>query len=155
MAAMTSWIRRLGRSEDGAELIEMAIVTPLFLLMVAGIINFGFLFRTWEATTNAAREGARVGVLAGFGCADDGPAEARVAAYLTTSGIAAPTAAEVVVHPVTIPFAGGNLSACQVDVTVPQGMGALGIAMGLFGGSMNTINLHASSVMRTEVQAGP
>ena len=30
------------------------------------MFDFGFLFRNWEVVTNAAREGARVGVLPAY-----------------------------------------------------------------------------------------
>ena len=51
------------RDARGAELIEFAIVLPIFVLLTAAIFDFGMMFRTYEAVTNAAREGARVGVL--------------------------------------------------------------------------------------------
>ena len=54
--------RRRRRSDSGAELIELAIVLPILLIVVAGIVDFGFLFRRYEAITNAAREGARVAI---------------------------------------------------------------------------------------------
>ena len=48
------------RSERGAELIEFALTLPLLLLLVLGIIEFGFLFQEYEVVTNASREGARL-----------------------------------------------------------------------------------------------
>ena len=50
-------------SERGAEIIELVLVTPIFALIIAAMFDFGFLFRNWEVVTNAAREGARIGVL--------------------------------------------------------------------------------------------
>ena len=120
MAALSAWTRRFRRADDGAELIEMALVTPILLLLIAGMFDFGFLFRSWEVVTNAAREGARVGVLPSYGCADDGPAEERVVSYLTTSGISAPAAGDVVAGNTTITTAAGDLTVCQVNVTVKQ-----------------------------------
>ena len=61
---------RLLRSERGAELIEMAIVTPLLLLLVFGIVDFGFMFQRYVVLTNAAVEGARVASLPGYTLAD-------------------------------------------------------------------------------------
>ena len=49
-----------GRSEDGAELVEFALVLPMLLLVVLGIAEFGFIFQRYEVVTNAAREGARM-----------------------------------------------------------------------------------------------
>jgi Flp pilus assembly protein TadG len=155
MAALSAWTRRFRRADDGAELIEMALVTPILLLLLAGIFDFGFLFRSWEVVTNAAREGARVGVLPSYGCADDGPAEERVVSYLTTSGISAPAAGDVVAGNATITTAAGDLTVCQVSVTVKQMLPSLGFATGLFGGSLTSVTLRGSSVMRTEIQAAP
>ena len=55
MAEMSGLRRRL-RSERGAELIETALTLPLILLVVVGIIEFGFVFQKLEIVTNAARE---------------------------------------------------------------------------------------------------
>ncbi len=61
-----------GRSENGAQLVEFALVLPLLLLVMLGIAEFGFIFQRYEVVTNAAREGARLAVLPGVcrrGCA--------------------------------------------------------------------------------------
>jgi len=147
--------RRFRRADDGAELIELALVTPILLLLMAGIFDFGFLFRSWEVVTNAAREGARVGVLPSYGCVDDGAAEERVADYLTTAGLAAPAAGDVVVGTTTITTAAGDLQVCQVNIAVTQNLPSLNYATGFFGGSLASVSLKASSVMRTEIQAAP
>ena len=129
---MTTILRRL-RSESGAELIEMAMVTPILLLIVGGIVDFGFLFRAWQNVTNAAREGARVGVLPAYGCDAANPdIQSRVDAYMSASGITGSytvengtqtistgagtfTAAPVVKARITYPADGG----VTLDVTKP------------------------------------
>jgi len=45
--------------ERGQSLVEMALVLPLLLLLVLGIIDFGRAFNNYIIITNAAREGAR------------------------------------------------------------------------------------------------
>ncbi len=65
-AIVDSRIRRGWRSESGAELVELALALPLLLLVVMGIIDFGFLFQRYEVVTNAAREGARIATLPGL-----------------------------------------------------------------------------------------
>ena len=55
-------IRRCS-SEKGAELVEFALVFPMLLLVVMGIIDWGLVFSRYEVLFNAAREGARVSVL--------------------------------------------------------------------------------------------
>ncbi len=49
------------KSESGVAAIEMAIVLPLLLLILFGIITFGTVFYNYIVITNAAREGARWG----------------------------------------------------------------------------------------------
>lgn len=50
----------LKRNEKGQGLVEFALVLPLLLLLLLGIIQFGIIFSSQIAITNAAREGARV-----------------------------------------------------------------------------------------------
>jgi Flp pilus assembly protein TadG len=51
---------RRRRGEKGAVAIEAAILTPLLLLLVFGIIEFGMLFKDWLAVTSSVRAGARM-----------------------------------------------------------------------------------------------
>ena len=48
------------RRERGAAAVEMAIVLPLLLLLIGGIIDFGRLMFAEVMVVNAAREGARM-----------------------------------------------------------------------------------------------
>jgi hypothetical protein len=50
-------------SQKGAALIEFALVLPILLVLVFGIIEFGFLLYNKAVITNASREGAREGIL--------------------------------------------------------------------------------------------
>jgi len=45
--------------ERGQSLVELALVLPLLLLLVVGIIDFGRAYNNYIIITNAAREGAR------------------------------------------------------------------------------------------------
>ncbi|MDQ1752735.1 MAG: hypothetical protein QOE71_3791, partial [Pseudonocardiales bacterium] len=51
--------RRRGR-ERGAAAVELALLTPVLLLFVLGIIDFGRLWYTQISLSQAAREGARL-----------------------------------------------------------------------------------------------
>lgn len=53
------WFNRASR-ERGAAAVEMAIVLPLLVLVLGGIIDFGRYFFSQVVLTNAAREGARM-----------------------------------------------------------------------------------------------
>ena len=64
---MATLSTRLRRDERGQAVVELALTLPLLLLMVMGMFDFGVMFQRYEIVTNAAREGARVGVLTGAG----------------------------------------------------------------------------------------
>ena len=58
------------RSDRGAAAVEFALVLPILLLLIGGIIDFGFAFNTQISLTHAAREGVRVEAL-GTGDAEE------------------------------------------------------------------------------------
>lgn len=53
-------LRRAGRREDGAALVEFAFVAPLLFLLVFGIIEFGWGFLQYLDVRHGARETARL-----------------------------------------------------------------------------------------------
>src|SRR5688572_15983354 len=134
--------------ERGSELIEFALVAPILLLLLAGIFDFGMMFRTFEAVTNAAREGARVGVLPGYAPAD---VEDRIDAYMGASGLTG--AYTVAVANVPVATGAGTFTARSVTVNYTYQFAVLGAIGAAFGGSYTSIPLQAVSVMRTETQA--
>jgi Flp pilus assembly protein TadG len=56
---------RLRKDTRGAQVVEFAIVVPLLLMLVMGMIDFGRGFFSYIIITNAAREGARVAAVGG------------------------------------------------------------------------------------------
>jgi len=56
-------VRRAGDRRRGAAIVEFAVVLPLLLVLLFGIIDFGWVFMVRQTLTNAAREGCRVAVL--------------------------------------------------------------------------------------------
>jgi Flp pilus assembly protein TadG len=57
--------RPIGRATTrrGATVVEFAVVSPLFLLFIFGLIEFGRYVMVQQALTNAAREGSRTAAL--------------------------------------------------------------------------------------------
>lgn len=51
------------RREDGQAMVEFALILPIFLLILCGIIDFGWLFYNQLSLNNACREGARYAVV--------------------------------------------------------------------------------------------
>ncbi|MEL7649835.1 MAG: TadE family protein [Sedimentibacter sp.] len=47
------------KKENGQAMVEFALVLPILLLFVAGIIDFGWIFYNQLAANNASREAAR------------------------------------------------------------------------------------------------
>jgi Flp pilus assembly protein TadG len=147
-------VRRL-RDDRGAELIEMAMVTPVLLMILAAIFDFGLMFRSWEVVTNAAREGARVGVLPAYSCKSDEPTDiqSRVDAYMAASGFPDPAAYTVSIDTGNVDTSAGTFTACLVRVEMDQQLPSLSIIGQVFGGTFGTVPLAAATVMRTEDQA--
>ena len=80
--------RRLtGRRDRGAAAVEMALVMPLLILMVMGIIDFGRIFNGQIQLSQAAREGARIAALGTPGSFTVDTARARTKAALTNPAL--------------------------------------------------------------------
>jgi len=77
-------MRRRAPRRRGAALVEMAVVAPLFVLLLVGIIETARIGMVAQLLASAAREGCRVAVLNGSTQAD---VQARVVAALEGSGI--------------------------------------------------------------------
>lgn len=54
---------RAARADRGATLVEFAFVFPVLMLLFAGLIDLGFMVLGSSVGSNAAREGARVGII--------------------------------------------------------------------------------------------
>ena len=52
--------RGRGHEQGGVAAVEFAVMLPLLVVLVFGIIEFGLVFNTQLSLTGAAREGARV-----------------------------------------------------------------------------------------------
>jgi TadE-like protein len=139
------------RSERGAELIEFALVFPMLLLVMLGIIDFGFLFQRYEVVTNAAREGARVAILPGYSNAD---VEARVNQYLASGGLTGTSS--ILVGPTEAVAVGAQcITLRPVTVAYDHNFIFVEPIVGLLGGSgFGNKTLHATSSMRSEIAAG-
>ena len=110
-------------SERGAVAIEMAIVLPLLLLTLGGIVDFGRMFFTQVVITNAAREGARAAVVLKTG-SPNGDIQAR--ALAAANGV--PDASAAVITNCT----GGSTGNAKVTVTAPMSwffLPALGVSL--------------------------
>ena len=55
--------KRFLHAEKGQAMVEFALVLPLLLALLCGIVDFGWLYYNQITLNNAAREGARYAVI--------------------------------------------------------------------------------------------
>src|SRR6478752_9850327 len=58
---------RRARGESGASMVELAIILPIFLLLVFGVIQFGITYNNLITLRQGTREAARQGAVGNFG----------------------------------------------------------------------------------------
>lgn len=100
------------KNRVGAAVVELAVVLPLFLLLVLGMIEFGRMIMVQQIITNASREGARRAVLDN---ATTDEITTAVQQYLANAGIGSAT---VTVTP-NPPSSAGYGEPVSVSVSVP------------------------------------
>jgi Flp pilus assembly protein TadG len=154
MAAVVRDVRKRLGGERGAELLELAITLPILLVVFAAMIDFAVLFQRYQVVTNAAREGARVGILPDYGTAD---VQARVNSYLAQSGLTDTAPAPGVNYEsVEVTPGGATMTVVRVVVQYPHQFIFLGPAVALVGGGPKAdIMLAAAATMRQELAAAP
>lgn len=57
---MKRWCKYFYKAQKGQSLVEFALLIPVFVIMLFGIMEFARLWETMNVLTSAAREGARV-----------------------------------------------------------------------------------------------
>jgi len=141
---------RAMRGREGVTAIETALLLPLLLIMLFGIIEFSICFYDKAMITNASREGARLGIVyryddsGGRTHAPDAEIRAAVNQYcqnfLITFGSASPTTAITRT---------GNDAGNSLTVTVSYTYDFL-VLPNFLTSLAGAINLDATTVMRLE-----
>ena len=98
----------------GAAVVEMAVVAPVLLALLVGIIEFGWVFMAYQTITNAAREGARTATLQGV---TDAEIEQRIHDYVAPAGL--PQYALTVVSDISLATGAGCFVKHADDTAVP------------------------------------
>jgi hypothetical protein len=156
-------MRRL-RRQDGQALVEFALIAPLFLMLVVGVIQFGVAINFWFDLQRSANEGARWAVVNAYpGCPRTGPQSVCPAPSGVTyvDGTAIPDllhydlaneriAAGEDIKPYICFPASGATPAIGDPVTVRM---ARVFQFNLIVGKVGSITLHASATMRLEQAA--
>jgi len=133
------------RHQRGTSVVEMAIVLPLLLILIFAIGEFGMMYTQWQSLTNAAREGARIGVVwRGTGCDTNTVTteiQNAVDQYMVNTGVDVGNITKTVTG-----VCGPAGTQLKVTAQIPYAFAAMpGLA-----GLQSSINLGASSTMRNE-----
>jgi Flp pilus assembly protein TadG len=130
------------KREEGAAAVEFALLLPLLILILFGIIEFGLVLYNQEVITNASREGARYGIVIGSPRPTGGQIQGVVSTYLTNAGLTAGDASVSVTG-----AQGASGSDLTVSVTYPYNFLVLS---NLAAGLGSTLNLNGTTVMKLE-----
>ena len=108
MAAQTrpARLRRWREGRRGQSLVEFAVVFPVFILLLAGMVDFGLGLYANVTIINAAREGARLGVT--LQPMDTNAIQVRVEAMATGLDVSQLTVSSTCLRP-----SGGSFVACS------------------------------------------
>jgi Flp pilus assembly protein TadG len=143
--------------DQGSNVIEMAVVSPIFLAMLFGIIELSLALYTYNYVSDAAREGSRYAIVRGSSCSvltNCGVTAAQIQTYVQNLGYPGMKAANTTVTtawfspstttPVTWTECGSTCNApgdaVQVKVTYSFHLGIPFVPK-------STINLHSTSQM--------
>lgn len=135
-------ISRLRKSEIGQSLVEFALILPILLMLVLGVLEFGWMLNAKVTVNSAAREGARTRAALGFSSVYDTAyntaATTAILEALDTSNI---TLVELPDYDIESDTEGGN----RVNVTISAEVEPL---IGFFIVDTQTVDGYAS--MRLE-----
>jgi Flp pilus assembly protein TadG len=143
-------MRRKYTSQRGASAVEFALILPILMLILWGIIEFSLLLYNQQVITNASREGARAGIVSQDPRVTDAEITNIVSGYCANHLISFGGTG------LDIPPPGrpdGTSFGNRLIVTVNyqyQFLAFQGIANTFFGGSFGEIPLSAVTVMRYE-----
>ncbi|MEO7858934.1 MAG: TadE/TadG family type IV pilus assembly protein [Nitrospirales bacterium] len=133
------------RSESGASAVEFALLLPVLVLILFGIIELGLALYQQSILTNASREGARLGIVQSVPPITTAAITTRVDTYLTSAGITPGT----VTKAITLGTVTGT--PVTVTLTLPYTFVTLPGVTGMFGPAMSSaLTLRAVTVMRHE-----
>lgn len=136
--------------QTGSNIVEFALILPLLLVLVFGIIDFGLALFDKAVLTNASREGARAGMVFKVPRLTDAEIEAVVQTYagnyLITFGT--PNLQTTITRFDVDGLGGNDSSGDRLTVTVDYPYNYL--VMNKLIPALGSLNLSSTSVMRYE-----
>ena len=102
-------LKRIKAKEKGQAMVEAALVIPLFIMILVGIIDFGWIYSHQLVVNNLSRDGARYAVVH-YG-------EANLEALVTSHVEGITTVIDPDDLSVSLESAGGDVGMCMIDNT--------------------------------------
>ena len=128
------------RGERGAAAVEMALVLPVLLLVVGGLIDFGRAFYANMVLGNAAREGVRMVALGGYTTTQIQDRIQQATPGLTWSYAAG--------SPTACPASPGSTDFATVSLTHPFSYTVLDVVPGILGFTISAPTINSTATMR-------
>lgn len=123
---------RSASSDRGAAAVEFALILPVFILLIVGMVEFARAFNAQISVTNAAREGARVMAV------HDDVGLAQSSAVAAAPGLnPALSAGDVSISPASCAASPGGTVSADIEYDLPLITGFFGV----------TIPIHGTGVM--------
>ena len=144
---MGNRIRKRGvrGGERGQALVEFAIIIPILLAVLLGIVEFARAWQIQQVVTNAAREGARVSVIA---TATDAQVVAAINTYCASAGL---DMSQVAMSYTPNPGVSGTPDTVTVSYNYTYGLfGPVMNLLGSGGSTPGSVNLTSTAIMRNE-----
>ena len=148
MAVDRMWclMKSLARCRKGQALVEFALVLPLLLLLILGIVEFGRAWNAKQILTDAAREGARLSVVGDPTITDTSQVNPSIRTIIALAGLDSSTA--TISYPDGFKTGTGNVT--SVMVSLPFQFVVLHRLVQLVTSSNGTMVLSTTARMRNE-----
>ncbi len=131
-------IKKIFKSEKGQSLVEFALILPILLLLVFGIVEFGRAFNTYLIVSNASREGARYAVVG----AENGEIIDAIEAKTSTLG-----SVDIFISPED---KSARTNGEDVDIKVSYSLSLITPIVGPLISEDNSLNIESITTMRME-----
>ncbi|MFA7297142.1 MAG: TadE/TadG family type IV pilus assembly protein [Dehalococcoidia bacterium] len=127
-------------SERGQSTVELALLLPVIVLLLFGVLEFGRVFNAWIVVTQASREGARIGATQ---CATNAACSGNVEAWVNNS-LGGLDPANMTWDMTPGPYSAGGTLQVTVDYDVAITTPVISNLVG------NTLTVHGATSMRLE-----
>ena len=135
--------RRRRRTNSGQALVEFAVVVPILILLILGLVDFARAWNTYQVITDAAREGARTAVI-------DNPTITEADVLATMTSAMSRAGLNTAYATVTITgFRSGRGNPATVQIDYVHELGWVGLLLALASGD-EFLTLSTQFVMRNE-----